>query len=167
MIPSLEELDTYFPDLSIDWSYNQIDELYHVFREHFIDAPFSVDGLRVKVITKPSSIPEFDDYPETFTHLITRKSSSGHRVFDPFRANKIHWVKPILLQWDEPVVNFFRYEEATGIIRDYYWYSEGDFVVIMEQITPQYHVITSFNIDGEHTRRKFRKRYRNFRSERG
>ncbi|MGI8892894.1 MAG: hypothetical protein ACR2GN_05480, partial [Bacteroidia bacterium] len=91
-------------------------------------------------------------------HLITRKSGSYKRVFDKHRANKIHWVKCILENRKEPEIIFFQYPDDDGDLRDYYWYKEADFLVIMQQITPDYLIITSFCIDDERNRKFYEKR---------
>ena len=158
MIP-LDDLEDYFDDLTISYSQCQIDELYSVFKKDFIDNPFEVDGLKVKVILEYASGTEFDSYPETFAHLITRKSGTGKRVFDPFRANKLHWIKSILLQHAYKQIKYFEYKESDGRVRDYYWYEEKDFIVIMEKITPDYLIITSFHIDDNISRKRYEKRY--------
>ncbi|MBN1559884.1 hypothetical protein JW998_06510 [candidate division KSB1 bacterium] len=158
MIP-LDDLEDYFDDLTISYSQAQIYDLYSVFKTDFIDNPFEVDGLKVKVILDYAMGTEFDSYPETFIHLITRKSGSAKRVFDPFRANKLHWIKPILLQKDDKHIKYFEYQESDGRVRDYYWYEEKDFIVIMEKITPDYLIITSFHIDDNISRKRYEKRY--------
>jgi len=158
MIP-IEDLDIYFHDLTYNYTQEQIEELHNVFLNDFVENPFEVMGLKVKVILKNSKVDDFEEYPETFVHLITRKSNSGKRVFDQYRANKIHWVKPILLQADHEDIKYFQYIEGDGTTRDYYWYQLGNFLVIMQKVTPEYLVITSFNIDDEISRKKFEKRY--------
>nr|WP_295929504.1 hypothetical protein [uncultured Dyadobacter sp.] len=120
---------------------------------------FQINGLKVKVILKSSAIPGFEGYPETFVHLITRKASSQQRTFDRHRANKIHWIRCILENRDEEDVLCFQYPEHNGTLRDYYWFKAENFLVIMERITPDYLVITSFHIDGKRNEEYFGKRY--------
>ena len=138
---------------------DELDKLYAAFERDFVKNPFTIHGLKVKVVLTNSKVEGYEDYPETFVHLITRKSSSGHRVFDRHRANKIHWVKCILENREEEEILYFQYPEGDGSPRDYFWYEEEDFLVIMKQITPDYLVITSFHIDNDRNRKFYRKRY--------
>jgi hypothetical protein len=154
----LHELDDLIFGLGIDPSHVQLNELYLEFKRDFIDNVLTIEGLNVKVILKNSNVEGFETYPETFVHLITRKSTGGKRVFDRHRANKIHWIRCILEKKDEENILCFRYPEDDGTIRDYYWYQEGDFLVIMEKILPDYLIITCFHIDDKRTRDFFEKK---------
>jgi hypothetical protein len=147
---------TFEPDVSL------LVELLTVFLNDFIYNPFEIDGLKIKVILNPSKVRDFENYPETFVHLITRKNSVNRRVFDPHRANKLHWVKHILLNKSDDDIYYFEYEEGNGSMRDYYWYKNGNFLVIMEKIRPDYLIITSFNIDDNSQRNMYERRYNNY-----
>lgn len=158
----IEELEELIYGLSINYSNEEIDTLYEEFKRDFVDNKFYVDGLKVKVILHNSKVDGFESYPETFVHLITRKSESKKRVFDPFRANRIHWVKQILLQPRHDDVKYFEFTMGNGRVRDHYWYEEEDFIVIMEKINPNYMVITSFHVDGQYQRNQYQKKYLNY-----
>jgi hypothetical protein len=145
----LYELDDLIMGLGIEPTTEQLNQLYSAFENDFIGKSFSINGLRVKVILRNARETGYETYPETFVHLITRKSGNGKRIFDRHRANKIHWVKCILENRKQEEVIYFRYREANNRIRDYYWYKEGGFVVIMEQIAPEYLIVTSFHVDAE------------------
>ncbi len=151
----LLELDGLIHNLGIDPTDAQLSLLYAEFKRDFIDDTLVIDGLHVKVILKNSRVEGFENYPETFVHLISRKGQSGKRTFDRHRANKIHWVKCILANRNEEEIIYFEYPEADGSIRNYYWFKEGGFLVIMEKITPDYLVVTSFNIDGKKNEKYF------------
>jgi len=60
---------------------------------------------------------------------------------------------------NEEEIIYFEYPEPNGKLRNYYWYRNGDFLVIMEKIAPDYIIITSFHIDDDRNRRYFEKRY--------
>lgn len=151
----LFDLDDLIPNLGIDPSRKQLDELYAAFEKDFVLSQLTMFGLRVKIISALSDVEGFESYPETFVHLITRKSGGGKRVFDRHRANKIHWVRCILENRNEEDVSCFKYPEEDGTLRDYYWFKEGDFLVIMEKVAPDYLVITSFHIDDRRRREYF------------
>ena len=154
----LIDLDDLINNLGIEPTDKQIDLLFAAFKKDFIDQSISINGLKVKVILKNSKVDGYERFPETFVHLITRKSQSNKRVFDRNRANKIHWVRCILENRNEEEIIYFEYPEDNGSIRDYYWYQEGDFLIIMEKITPDYLIITSFHIDNRRNKEYFEKK---------
>ena len=59
---------------------------------------------------------------------------TGKRVFDYQRANRVHWIRPILEQRIDPRIKYFQYTEGDGALRDYYWYDNKNYIVIVEQI---------------------------------
>jgi hypothetical protein len=154
----LFELDDLISGLGIDPIDNDLYKLYSVFKRDFEDQQLIINGLKVKVILTSSNVLGYESYPETFVHLITRKGNSGKRVFDRHRANKIHWIRCILENRNEDEITFFQYPEPDGILRDYFWYKDGDFLVIMEQITPDYLIVTSFHIDDNRNKAYFEKK---------
>lgn len=155
----LFKLDDLIHDLGIDPTADQLDLLYKEFEKDFVTDTVIVDGINVKVILENSKVDGFRKYPETFVHLITRKSSGGKRVFDKYRANKIHWVKCILENRNEEDVLCFEYPEEDGDLRYYYWFKDGGFLVIMKKVTPDLLIVTSFHIDDKRNERHFEKRY--------
>lgn len=151
-------LDNLIPNLGLDPSTDQLNLLFDEFKRDFIDKTLTINGLNIKVILKNSKVEGFEDFPETFVHLITRKGQSKKRNFDRHRANKLHWVRCILENRTEEEITYFEFPEEDGTIRDYYWFKEGAFLVIMEKITPDYLVITSFHIDDQRNQLYFEKR---------
>lgn len=156
----LYELDDLINVLGIEPTTAQLDELLKAFENDFLVSDLYITGLKVKVVNKNSNVEGYKMYPETFVHLITRKGERGKRLFDRHRANKIHWVKCILENRKEEEITFFQHPEDDGTIRDYYWYKDGDFLIIMEKITPDYLVITSFHIDNKRNKEYFEKKER-------
>lgn len=160
----LIDLDDLINNLGIEPTDKQIDLLFATFKKDFIDHSISINGLKVKVILKNSKVNGYERFPETFVHLITRKSQSNKRVFDRNRANKIHWVRCILENRNEEEIIYFEYPEDDGSVRDYYWYQDGDFLVIMEKITPDYLIITSFHIDNRKNQEFFEKKFKSYKA---
>ncbi len=159
---SLHSLDELIFGLGIEPDLEDLELLLAEFQRDFVDNSFKVNNLNVKVITKNSNVDGYESYPETFVHLITRKSKSGYRVFDRNRANRIHWIRQILEFRDEEEILYFQHLEGKGSVRDYYWYETEDFLVIMEEIAPDYLIITSFYIDDDRNRRYYMERYQAF-----
>ena len=155
----LHALEELIVSLGIEPTNDELEELCEVFEDNFVTKPFTINGLNVKVILHDSKVQGYEEYPETFVHLITRKSKSGHRVFDRNRTNRIHWIKCILENSEEEEVLCFKHTEGNGAVRDYYWYQAEDFLVIMEEVTPDYIIITSFYIDDKYNRNYYQKKY--------
>ena len=84
-------------DLDQNINIEQINLLYARFRNDFIDSSLQINGKNVLIIATPSKIKQYDQYAETFVHIITREMTSNIRLYDCNRANRIHWIKPILL----------------------------------------------------------------------
>lgn len=156
---NLTDLRELIDDLSTDPNDEIIQRIYKAFKSDFEDKELIIEGLKVKVIIKKSEVKGFESYPETFVHLITRKSESGKRVFDKRRANRIHWIRPILENRNSPEIIYFEFIENNGASRDYYWYKDEGYIVIMEKIYPNYLIITSFVIDGKKERDYYSKKF--------
>lgn len=156
----LDELDDLLPGLGIEPTNTQLDQLYAAFVTDFVNNQVVIDGLRIKVIQHLSKVVGFTSFPETFVHLITRKSTGGKRVFDRHRANKIHWIKCILENKHNEDISYFQYPEQDGTLRDYFWHKEGNFLVIMQKVTPDYLIVTSFHVDNIKNKEFFQKKYK-------
>ncbi|MGV8135308.1 MAG: hypothetical protein AB2L20_08835 [Mangrovibacterium sp.] len=102
----LDNLRPYFDD-NEEFDETKINELFSVFQRDFFEEPFVVNNLQVKVKRHPynprkDGLPEyFSHYYEKFVHITTRaiKDNKGNkcRKFCTERANRIHWIKPILI----------------------------------------------------------------------
>ena len=68
----------------------------------------------------------------------------------------MHWIRPILEQRIDPRIKYFQYTEGDGALRDYYWYDNKNYIVIVEQIKKNISLITGFVIDKEN-RNRFQK----------
>jgi hypothetical protein len=163
----LDELEPYFDDLGFNPEEEEenIRELYGVFCDHFIDDSCIVEGVRVvlkEALSKHVGQPEyFKEFRHDFVHTITRKSDiSKRRIFEPQRANRVHWIRPILENCNDARIKTYQYTEGNGKVRDYFWYEEKDFVVVLEKVLPDYWLITAYIVDDK---RKHQKRLRAFR----
>lgn len=153
------ELDELIYGLGINPTEEHLKELHQRFQDDFnCIPPFKYNGLTVRVILAKSKVHGYEHLPETFVHLITRKGKENKRVFDRHRANKIHWVRCILENNKDEEITHFKYPEENGQLRDYYWYKEGDFIVITHIVNPDSLIITSFHIDDDRNRRYYENR---------
>jgi len=160
----LEDLETLYEDnLPLEPDEDLKDELFEVFKTDFIDNPFLVDTSRIKLIFEKSKIPGFTKYPETFVHIITRKSTiSKKRNFEPERANRIHWIKPILQQKDDKRIKFFKFKDEDGVLKDHYWFQDMDFMIVLKPISSDVQIVTAFCVD-KTEKDKYKNRYLEYR----
>lgn len=145
---ALDELEPLFDEIDIEPESEILNQLFEVFKNDFIDNLFTVNGKRVKIIPQRSNMPGFRQYPETFVHIITRKSHiSGKRNFEPERANRIHWIKNILLQIADNRIKYFKFKDEEGSLKDHYWYEDYNFMVVLKPLSTDTLIITAFCVD--------------------
>lgn len=154
----LFNLDDHIPGLGIDPSAEHLEELFQLFKADFLDNEFYLNGCKVMIDVRKSKEKGYEKYPHTFVKIITR-GVKGKRCFDKKRANKIHWIKPILENKDTEDVTCFQFLEADGKTRDYFWFKEGFFLVIMEKIKPDYVIVSCFHIDDDRNQKYYEDKY--------
>ncbi len=159
----LSTLKPYFTDgLSVN-DIDKVSVLHDIFEKDFFTDGVTIDGEKLKV--KPykyhgsnkDRLPvDYESFYEKFVHIITRsvkssnwKTASSIREFRSERANRVHWIKPILENWQDSRITRFRNIENDGSIRDYFWYRQKQYIVIVEYISPDYALITGFCVDAE------------------
>ena len=152
-----EDLDRYYP------SPEHLSAMLKCFISDFIHNPFHLDGMPVVVKTQLSYNKYFRNYPESFVHLITRDNKyNDNREFDHERANRIHWIKTILVNSNSGAVKFFTFADGKGLLKHYYWCEGANFIVVLKPILPNILIITAFKVD-DHEKSRFRKRYNSYR----
>lgn len=156
----LLDLDDHIPNLGIDPSPEHLEELFQLFKTDFIDNEFYFSNCKVITDIRNSKEKGYEKYPHTFVKIITR-GPKGKRCFDKKRANKIHWIKPILENKDTDDITCFQFLEADGKTRDYFWFKEGCFLVVMEKISPNYIIVTCFHIDDDRNQKYYEDKYSN------
>lgn len=128
----------------------------------FVKNPIELGGRKVKIVDKASFNREFRGYPETFVHLITRESKlKGQRMFDKERTNRLHWIKPILLNTADPRIKYYEYSDEKGVLKQHFWFQERDFMVVLKPIGRDLLVVTGFKVD-KLEKQTYLKRYQNY-----
>lgn len=163
MMISLEDLEDLFEDLSIDGPNDeQMTIMYGHYLNDIVKNTLNINGIPLTFNNNASRHPICRGKHQCFEHIITRESKhSGKRNFDPERANKIHWIRPILENFDDPKIKYFEALNDDGKNQLFYWYEEKDFIIILREIIPSLLLITSFCIDKEE-RYGLKKRYENY-----
>lgn len=141
-----------------------LDTLYAVFKDDFIDAPASVvDSSPVYVNTHPDRSRWEGKYTHGFTHMITR--GKKERSIDYSRARKLPWVKAILENYTQPEVTSFWHTTPEGDSL-FLWLVELDFVVIIRpkdsrriMKSQKRVIITAYHIDEAWLKRDLQKKY--------
>lgn len=145
---SLEDLEDLFDNLEdVGPTAAQLAEMHEIYRNDFFHDYVEVDGKEITVKHQKSWIKGFEGLPETFVHLLTREPSKGKpRTFDKLRANRIHWIKQILIQKDNPKIKYFEKIDQ-GYLKKHYWFEEKDFVVILKPVTDKLMIVTAFYVE--------------------
>lgn len=146
----LAELDDLIVDLDkANPSAEHLNQIYALFEQHFIRDGVLINGRRLKIHLKKSNIPRFKGKPETFVHIVTReRAKPGLRDFDKDRANKVHWIKPILLQAaDSRIYVFDKAHDKTDSPQQYFWFKSKGFVVVLRNYHADHILITAFCVE--------------------
>jgi len=156
----LEELTDIFDDLPTDKpTKDQLYKMYGIFLNDIVNNPIFIDGVKLSFNRNKSKHPICKGKMQAFEHIITRKNKyKGKRDFDRERANKIHWIRPIINNSTDPRIKFFTRINDEGFNQLYYWYEEKGFMIIIREINPDLLLITSFSVD-ELNRTKYKEWY--------
>ena len=164
---TLDELEPYFDELGHDPEKEEtkIKELHELFCQDFVDNPFQVNGVTVAIKNEFSDHKGqpiyFGEFYHDFVHTITRRSDiTKLRCFEPSRANRVHWIKPILLNCNDNRIKKYQFIENKGKVRDYFWYEAKRFIVILEMILPDYWLVSAHVVDKDD--RKHKDRYEKY-----
>jgi len=145
----LEDLEDMFDDLPIDGpDGKQLYQMYGVFLSDLVNNPIAIKGQKLMVNRNRSKHPVCRGKFQGFEHIITRKNYyTGKRDFDRERANKIHWIKPIIKNVSDARIKYFEAVNDDGDNQHFYWYEEKRFLIIVREVNPNLMLITSFSVD--------------------
>ena len=125
----LGALKPYFADGVAETEQEKMDELYAIFHRDFFENTVIIDGIPLKVKpylyknSKKDNLPvDFERYYEKFVHVITRtikggryKTSGKIREFREERANRVHWIRPILENKEDSALLIFSILKMTEL----------------------------------------------------
>lgn len=145
----LGTLEDLFDDLSIESpTVEQLYQMYGIFLNDIVKNPIMIGGTELSYNRNISRHPVCRGKMQAFEHLITRESKyKGKRDFDRERANKIHWIRPIIVNASDARIKYFERLNDRGYNQLYYWYEERGFMVIVRELKPGLILITSFSVD--------------------
>lgn len=158
----LEELEILFEDLNIDEPTNeQMDKMYEVYLSDVCKVKFNNEILKVN--KNKSRHPICKGKHQTFEHIITRESKhSGKRNFDNQRANRIHWIKPIVENCDDIRIKYYEAYNNKGQLQYFFFYEDKNFIVITRELPNGKMLITAYYID-DYRKRGHKKQYEEYR----
>lgn len=145
----LDLLEDLFEDLTIDGpDNNQMHTLYGIFKQDMMVAPIFIGKQQVGFDKRKSAHPLFKGKPVGFEHICTRESKHSRiRYFDPERTNKIHWIKPVIINQEDNRVKYFERLHFNGQNQRYFWFQAKSYVVIVREITSNLQLVTAFKVD--------------------
>ena len=137
------------------WKISTYDELYIIFQADFIKTKPVFYKNQIKV-----PLEKEDGKEKIFWHLTSCDSPMG-RLPELRRAERIHWIKPILENSEnyEEILVFAYGEKKTA--RTYVWIKERDYLIVLKPLNGDRHLLlTAFFIDQPHTKRAIERKYR-------
>jgi hypothetical protein len=160
----LDELKPYFGDgeLNASMDHNQIKVFFKIFLDDFITSPIIINGKKIRIDQKKPKPREFADYSETFFHIITKDSDYyNRRLYECNRANRIHWIKPILLSHPCEKIFYYKWRDDNGICKEHFWYFDKNFMVVLRPISAELQIVTAFCVEQENNITYY-ERYKDF-----
>lgn len=163
---NIEEFELLFDEelMSIDGLTNdQLYRVYGIFLDHFHKNPLIHKNRKVIFNTNRSKHPLFKGKYQGFVHLVTRDNQyNDKRQYDRDRANRIHWIRPILENWEKPIVSYFEEYNSDGELQYFYWVQPLSFIIILREISVDLLLVTAYCVD-KHNTTLFRGKLNNFR----
>ena len=147
-LPSLIKLE----DFDGNWQRYE-DEVYSRFYQDFIESHPNFEG-------QPVYVKRFLEKGKErgFWHLITEGPIEQFRTPDPRRCERIAWVKAIIKNACDPVVNQWP-TIRKGKKRRVLWLENAEFLVVLEKRPNAWVLWTAYPVTYEHRKKKLRKEY--------
>jgi hypothetical protein len=132
-----------------------ISELYDYFKADFLDLDLKIEKENISYdidvkVNETCPCPFFhDEKQERFWHIITTDINvhkntkinpcvapkEKNRKYDKARAKRIHWIKPIIEQWqsDDEIQHF--YQKRGNKINLILWHTTKSFLVVIRKLS--------------------------------
>lgn len=150
------------PIISLDGAWEDIlKRLYKVFEQDFKRTKRILWNMEVwwdRTIRKELG------YEEGFFHLIERENySSGERLFDPRRAERLPWCGPTISNVTDTAVKAWYWLDRKRKVRIYVWLKNFNYVIILEKrqfrIGTVAFLVSAFHVDGPSKQRDLQRKY--------
>ena len=113
-----------------------------------------------------SNVDGLSKYAETFAHIISRKVKGRPRYYEGDRANRIHWIKPILLGHPCNDIKYYKWMDDDGVCKEHFWLRHKKFMVVLRDVGQDAQIVTSFCVDDD-KELVYYERYKNYIEGRG
>jgi hypothetical protein len=159
---SLSNLRPWFDPISDTADHKQLATLHAKFINDFVTNPFTLNGKAIRVIERASGVGAYSQYGQTFFHLISREVKLERwRIYEGERANRIHWIKPILQSHPTGQILYYKWMDARGICKEHFWLFSKDYMVVTKEVEPNVQIVTAFCVDKD-AKSTYFERYKNF-----
>lgn len=147
-MPNLDQLQPYFKDISAQLEHTQLKELHERFIADFVGNKTSINGKDIYIEQGEVKISEYKGYNKSFYHIVTRYLKSNNtRIYECERANRVHWVKPILESHPCKDILYYKFRDARGYCSEHFWAIHKKFMVVLRDTAPGKQIVTSFCVD--------------------
>lgn len=157
-LPEIVNLNNYNNDPTAYFNY-----LYNVFMNDLVLNKPKFKGLYVAARKYPMK----DGRHEGFYHLTSRdydKTGYENRILDLRRCERIHWIKPVILNYQCYGLCCSHIKTWKEKNRYYILFEEERYIVVMDQRKGYFVVVTAYYVDYNHALAKLLKRYNNAKS---
>lgn len=152
-LPSLIKLDDY----NGEWEEYE-NALYNVFKSLFIDNKQYFQGKPIGIFTEAM----YHGKEKTFWHIISEGDSEYNRTPDMRRCERIVWVNSfinLLICGDCGDIYRWKYRHSNRKYRYKLWCKKTNFIVILEERSNCFMLITAYIVKYGHTISKLEKEY--------
>lgn len=148
----LEDLDELFEDLDTNVLLReQLHRIYGIYLNDFVYSDLFFEGKKIVVntdIVRNKRDGYFVSKQKSFDHIVTRENKySGKRQYDKDRANRIHWIKVIIENYQNPLIKVFEKIDKNGDRNILLWYEGRSYVVILREKLPNMFLVTGYCVD--------------------
>lgn len=116
-----------------------------------------------------------DEFPEGYWHVThrdeyrydtrTRRREFVERIYDPERACRLPWLRPMLEHPDDPAVLAWEYQEDDGRMASYVWLKDWNYLTVMGHYEARMglvrNIITVYVTDSTRKREQLEDKYAN------
>ncbi|WP_025146588.1 hypothetical protein [Pedobacter jeongneungensis] len=82
-------------------------------------------------------------------------------MYDCQRANRVHWIKPILQAHPCKDILYYRWKDEKGVCKHHYWAFSLDFMIVTVDVKPDEQIVTTFCVDKD-SKAEFYTRFKDF-----
>lgn len=153
----MHELEFLPEPLSYDGDWPRfVEELYKIFQRDFMLSQPRLENMLVCIDNRKID----DSREEGFWHLVTRQDKQASERFPEIpRAERLPWIRPLIENYQNKNVTYWRYLEGNRKVRHYIWAKAVDFAVILAQEKVRLFVVTAFCVDFEGKKSDLERRY--------